>query len=60
MLPRVILAVLFWFGSSVALTIYNKWLLSKYGFEFPATIIVVHMFLQGAFAGLKLSLDAPL
>lgn len=51
MKPKAIIAILCWFASSVGLTMYNKWLLSEHGFTFPTTIIVVHMVLQGAFAG---------
>ena len=39
---RVVLTLLTWFGVSIGLIMYNKWMLSYLGFHFPVALMVIH------------------
>ena len=53
LLARVLLNsfyVSLWIGLSGTVILYNKWILAYYGFPYPITLTLWHMFFSGALA----------
>lgn len=44
--PQLLLAIAGWFATSITLTLYNKWLIDRYGFHFPISMTTFHFALK--------------
>ncbi len=44
--PQLLLAIAGWFATSITLTLFNKWLIDRYGFHFPLSMTAFHFALK--------------
>lgn len=44
--PQLLLSIAGWFATSITLTLFNKWLIDRYGFGFPLSMTAFHFALK--------------